>query len=193
MPKNPKVGRCNSCKNLKDLAGDPQEGGHCSRGEGTRFGGISIHNQRKENPSVKKFVSLFVAFAFVTGMVGFAAAQTTAPATDKAAEKTEKAPKAEKAKAAKTKLARGKVKSASADSIVVAGAKDKEYTFAVDDKTSIKKGGKKAAAADLQADDQVTVRYTEADGKMVAKSVVAKAAKKAAAGEAKTEKKEEKK
>jgi hypothetical protein len=148
---------------------------------------------------VKTLVSLFVALAFVTGMVGLAAAQTGA-ATEKKPDTTEK--KADKKPAAKN--ARGTVKSASADSVVVAGkekGKEAEWTFAVDPKTKVKKSGKDASPADLQTGDSVQVRYSEQDGKMVAQSITAstpKAAKKGGAknpcaAAAKSQKKEEKK
>jgi DUF4097 and DUF4098 domain-containing protein YvlB len=142
---------------------------------------------------VNKLVSLFVAFAFVAGMVGVTTAQTSTT-TEKKAEKTDKSgdkmdKKADKKPAAKN--ASGTVKSASPDSLVVAGkdkGKDAEWTFAVDPKTKIKKGGKDAAAGDLMAGDSVQVRYTEQDGKMMAQSVNVKAAK-AAKGESKAESK----
>ena len=124
---------------------------------------------------MKTFVSLFVAVAFAAGFAGATAAQTTTttppPAAEKKAEgKMEK--KAEKKMAAKN--ASGTVKSATADSVVVTGkekGKEAEWTFAVDPKTKIKKGGKDAAAADLKAGDSVSVRYMDHDGKMVAQSV----------------------
>ncbi|MBI2215879.1 MAG: hypothetical protein HYU51_01150 [Candidatus Rokubacteria bacterium] len=156
---------------------------------------------------MKRLLSVFVAFAFVTGMVSVAAAQTGTATEKKPAEKTEKAgdkaeKKADKKPAAKN--ARGTVKSAGADSLVVAGkakGKDTEWTFAVDPKTKIKKGGKDATAADLQAGDSVQVRYSEQDGKMVAQSISAstpRAAKRGGvknpcAAAARSEKKEEKK
>lgn len=124
---------------------------------------------------MKKVVSLFVAVAFAAGTAGFAAAQTTAPAApEKKAEETKK-PEAKKAKVS-IKSAKGTVKSASADSLVVA-SKDKEYTFAVDPSTKIKKAGKTATAADLKEGDAVTVRYSAQDGKDVAKTVTAHAVK----------------
>ncbi|MBI2215880.1 MAG: hypothetical protein HYU51_01155 [Candidatus Rokubacteria bacterium] len=150
---------------------------------------------------MKKLVTLFIAFAFVTGVAGLAAAQTGTAAEKKPAEKTEKAgdkaeKKADKKPAAKN--AKGTVKSAGADSLVVAGkakGKDTEWTFAVDPKTKIKKGGKDATTADLQAGDNVQVRYSEQDDKMVAQSISASAPKAAKknAGAAKAAKKEEKK
>ena len=85
--------------------------------------------------------------------------------------------KAEKKPAAKS--ASGTVKSASADSLVVGGkmkGKDEEWTFGVDSKTTIKKGGKAITAADVKAGDSVQVKYTEDAGKMMAQSVMVKAA-----------------
>ena len=77
-----------------------------------------------------------------------------------------------------SKRAMGKVKSASADSLVVTGkAKgiDAEWTFALDSKTKIKKGGKDATAADLKEGELVSVKYMEHDGKSVAQAVTARA------------------
>ncbi|MGH7387916.1 MAG: hypothetical protein ACREM3_00435 [Candidatus Rokuibacteriota bacterium] len=116
---------------------------------------------------MKRLLALVVAAAFVTGTAGFAAAQ--APKDDKkAAEK--KMP---------SKNASGTVKSAAADSVVVAGkdkGKDAEWTFAVDTKTKIKKGGKDVTAADLKTGDSVAVRYMEHGGKAVAQAINVRAA-----------------
>jgi hypothetical protein len=126
-----------------------------------------------------------VGIAFAAGTVGIAVAQTPVT-TDKkpAADKMDK--KDASAKKASTKTAVGTVKSASPDSIVVAGkekGKDTEWTFAVDDKTKVKKAGKDTTAKDLAPGDKVTVRYMDHDGKATAMSVNASAgaAKKAAA------------
>ena len=54
--------------------------------------------------------------------------------------------------------------------------KDEEWTFGVDPKTAIKKGGKAITAADVKAGDSVQVKYTEDAGKMMAQSVTVKAA-----------------
>ena len=129
---------------------------------------------------MKKVIALSVALMFALGTAGFAVAQEK-KAEEKKTEmkadtKTEK--KAEKKPAAKT--ANGTVKAASADSVVVAGkdkgGKEAEWTFAVDAKTSIKKAGKAVTAADIKAGDSVQVKYTEADGKAMAQSVMVKAA-----------------
>ena len=133
---------------------------------------------------MKKLIATCVAIVFAVGTAGMAVAQEK-KAEEKKSEmksdtKTEK--KAEKKPAAKT--ANGTVKSASADSLVVGGkskGKDEEWTFGVDAKTAIKKGGKSITAADVKAGDGVTVKYTEDAGKMTAQSVNVKggAAKKA--------------
>ncbi len=137
----------------------------------------------KEMRPVKKLTTIAIALMFLTSFVGFAAASgTTAPKpADKPAEKmpADKMEKMDKKPMAKT--ANGTVKSASADSLVVAGkegkgkdAKDAEWTFAVDAKTKIKKGGKDAMAADVKAGDSVQVKYMEKDGKAMAQSVMVK-------------------
>ena len=88
------------------------------------------------------------------------------------------------------------VKAATADSLTVVGRDKKEWTFAVDTKTSIKKAGKAVVATDLKEGDPVHVQFTDADGKLVAKTVTVKAggtAMKEEKMEKKAEKKEEKK
>jgi hypothetical protein len=116
----------------------------------------------------------------VAFLLGFAAPvlaqQSTAPAAPAPAPAQKAPAKAEVKPAAKAKSAIGTVKSASADSLVLVAGKDKkEWTFGIDKDTKITKAGKAATAADLAADDAATVTYTEADGKMHAKSVSVKA------------------
>lgn len=123
---------------------------------------------------MKRLIALCVALVFAMGAAGLAVAQEKKAEEKKSDMKMEK--KAEKKPAVKT--ANGTVKSASADSLVVAGktkGKEEEWTFAVDAKTSIKKGGKAVTAADLKAGDSATVKYTEDGGKAMAQSVMAKA------------------
>ena len=137
---------------------------------------------------MKKLLALVVALMFAAGFAGVAVAQTPTPApADNMADK----PAAMKMKKTPLRNANGTVKTASADSIVVAGKarnKEVEWTFAVDPKTSIRRGSKSITAADLKPGDSVHVRYTDMDGKAVAQSIMAKGGgmmKK----EAKTEKK----
>jgi hypothetical protein len=121
---------------------------------------------------VRKLVTLFVTAAFVGSTAGFALATSTAPAAPAPADK-----KMDDKKAS-AKSATGKVKAASPDSLVVMGkakGKDAEWTFALDPKTKIKKGGKDATATDLKEGDDVSVRYMEQAGKNVAQTVTAKA------------------
>jgi hypothetical protein len=132
---------------------------------------------------VKKLIALFIGVAFVAGLSGSALAQSTTTAPKPEDKKMEKpaAMPAEKKPAAHN--ASGTVKSAAADNIVVAGktkGKDAEWTFSVDPKTKIRKGGKDITAADLAAGDSVSVRYHEDAGKNVADAVMVRAAKKTA-------------
>jgi len=88
------------------------------------------------------------------------------------------------AKSMKTRTVEGTVKSAQADGIVVSGkdqagasstGKDREWTFAFNDKTTVRRGQTAVAATDLKVGDKVTVGYTEQDGKVIAHSVMVKA------------------
>jgi ribosomal protein S1 len=126
---------------------------------------------------VKKLIALSVAAVFALGAAGLAVAQDK-KADDKKMEKSDMKAEKKADKKPTTKTANGTVKSAAADSVVVAGkdkGKDAEWTFAVDPKTSIKKGGKAITAADIKAGDSVTVKYTEHDGKAMAQLVTVKA------------------
>ena len=131
---------------------------------------------------MKKLLALVVALAFAAGSAGVVVAQAPTPAPAEKKAEMKKMP---------VKNANGTVKAASADSIVLAGKeknKEVEWTFAVDPKTSIRRGGKSITAADLKPGDSVHVRYMDMDGKAVAHSIMAKGGgmmKK----EAKTEKK----
>jgi hypothetical protein len=122
---------------------------------------------------VKRLIALIVGVAFAAGLTAVALAQGQSTTTPKPAEG--KKPAAHNAS--------GTVKSTTADTVVVAGkakGKDTEWTFGVDSKTKIRKGGKDVAAADLASGDSVNVRYHEEGGKNVADSVTVRPVKKAA-------------
>jgi Cu/Ag efflux protein CusF len=116
---------------------------------------------------MKRAIAIVVSFLFVLSVAGlsFAAekAATTAPA---ATEK--KAP-------AKIKQVTGEITAVDmkANTLTVKGKKG-DVTVTCDDKTSIMIGKDKKALADLKTGDNVKVKYTEADGKMTAKSVTLK-------------------
>jgi hypothetical protein len=119
---------------------------------------------------LKRLTALFAAFAFVVVTTGLVAAQT--PPAEKKTDASSAAKPADIK--APVKTANGTVKSATADSVVVAGkdkGKDVEWTFGVNDKTQIKKAGKDVTAKDLAAGDGVNVRYTDAEGKSVASAI----------------------
>src|SRR5712691_3346903 len=117
----------------------------------------------------KRLVALILSALFLIGPAGLAAAQEKQLDDKKAAETTP-------GKAVgKSKNASGTVKVATPDSLTVVGKDKKEWTFAVDTKTSIKKAGKAVVATDLKAGDPVHVQFAEADGRLLAKSVTVKA------------------
>jgi len=134
--------------------------------------------------NVKRSVALLIAVVFGIGIAGLAVAQTTAPAPATPAPATTPAPaqkpaemKPKSSDVKKAKTAQGAVKSASPDSLVVAGkekGKDAEWTFAVDSKTAIRKSGKAITAGDLKPGDQVSVRYMDHEGKATAMAVQVK-------------------
>jgi hypothetical protein len=147
---------------------------------------------------VKRSVALLIALVFGIGFAGLAVAQTPAPAPATPAPATTPAPAQKPAETKKSsdmkkaKTAQGTVKSASGDSLVVAGkekGKDAEWTFAVDSKTAIRKSGKSITAADVKPGDQVSVRYMDHDGKATAMAVQVKPGATSAKAAAPAEKK----
>jgi hypothetical protein len=117
---------------------------------------------------VKRLLAVLVAAVFAVGAVELAVAQEKKATTDDKKTTTD-----DKMKMA-AKTAAGTVKSASGDSVVVAGkrqGKDAEWTFAVDAKTKVKKAGKDVAANELKAGDPVSVRYMEHEGKAIAQTI----------------------
>lgn len=78
----------------------------------------------------------------------------------------------------KMKTVTGKVRSVDTATLVVqvSGKAPKEYAFALAGST-IKVGGKEGTSTDLKGGDAVQVSYVEADGRLIAKTVTAKAPK----------------
>jgi len=134
---------------------------------------------------VKRALAAIVGVAFMFASAGLAAAQT--PATkmdDKKDDKKMEDKKDTSMKKAPHHTAVGTVKTAGPDNLVVAGkskGKETEWTFALNDKTKVKKAGKEVMAKDLAAGDKVTVRYMDEGGKMTAMTVSASAPSKQAA------------
>jgi len=124
---------------------------------------------------MKKVLAIIVSLVLVVSFAGLSFA------ADKAAEKKAPAMEAKKAPA-KIKQVTGEVAAvdAKANTITVK-AKKGETTVTADDKTKVMMGKEKKAIADVKVGDKVTVKFSEADGKMVAKSVAIKAADEKAA------------
>lgn len=141
---------------------------------------------------MKKALALIISvlFVFAVTAMSFAAEEkkaAPAPAEKKAAPakveekkapaKEEKA--VEKKAPAKVKMVTGDVAAvdAKAKTITVKGKKG-DITAMVDDKTKIMMGKDVKTLADVKAGDKVTVKYSETDGKMTAKSIAIKPAEK---------------
>lgn len=123
---------------------------------------------------MKKVIALLVAMLFALSVAGHAIAAETKEAAP--AEKKEAAP-AQKMAPAKVKQVTGEVTAidAAAKTLTVKG-KAGEVALTADDKTTVKIGKEKKALTDVKVGDKVTVKYTEMDGKNVAKSIIVKAA-----------------
>ncbi len=114
--------------------------------------------------AAKKLFALLLSLAFLHATVGLATAQEKRVANPCAANPCAAKP------ATKAKTAEGTVKSVSAMSLVIEGKDKKEWTFIIS-------GAVAEAAKKLKAGDTVSISYTEADGKMMAGKITAKAAK----------------
>jgi Cu/Ag efflux protein CusF len=120
-----------------------------------------------------KFWRLCTALLLSVSSVGFANAQMSAPQ----GKTGEVKPDAEKASASKT--VSGTVKSASMDTVIVTGMEQGghvDWSFAVDLKTVIKKKSKSIVATNLKPGDRVQVKYSDQDGRALARTISVKAA-----------------
>jgi ABC-type lipoprotein release transport system permease subunit len=129
---------------------------------------------------VKRTIALIISVLFVLAVtsVSFAteekkAAPAPAPVEKKAA------PMEEKKAPAKVKMVKGDVAAvdAKAKTVTVKGKKG-DVTAMIDEKTKIMMGKEMKTLADVKVGDKVTVKYSEADGKMTAKSIAIKPAEK---------------
>jgi hypothetical protein len=114
-------------------------------------------------------IPVALSLALVLAVAGIAAAQ--APTSGSTAAK-----KTDVQKPASRSVS-GTVKSASLGMVVVAGrdkGKDAEWTFTVEPTTNIRKGDKSIVAGDLKPGDAVQVRFTEQDGRAMARSILVK-------------------
>ena len=138
---------------------------------------------------IKQMIAWVAMAAFVVATAGPGFAQGTGTGTTPTppasgsstpAPPAAKAPAAKDAKMAmKPKSVTGKVKTTSADSLVLVtvdkSKKQKEWMFVLDKDTKITKGDKAIEAKDLTDKASATVTYTEGENKaMMAKTVKAK-------------------
>jgi hypothetical protein len=134
---------------------------------------------------MKKAIAIIVSLLFVLSIAGlsFAAEKAAAPAAEKTMEK--KAP-------VKVKWLTGEVAAVDAAAMMLTvKGKKAEVALTVNDKTSIKMGKEKKTLADVKVGDKVSTRYSEVEGKNVAKSIMIKGEKKVEKKAKKMEKKAE--
>jgi len=123
---------------------------------------------------VKKVIAIFVAVIFVFAMASFSfATEKAAPAPAPMEKKAEPAKAAEKPK---VKQVTGDVKAVDMKAMTITvtkmmKGKAEDTVVTVSDKTKIMMGEAKKALADVKAGDKVTAKYTESEGKNMAKSV----------------------
>jgi Cu/Ag efflux protein CusF len=135
---------------------------------------------------MKKAIAIIVSLLFVVSVAGLSFAAEKGmkePAAEKMMEK--KAP-------VKVKWLTGEVSAvdAAAMTLTVKGRKA-EVALTVNDKTKIMMGKEKKTLADVKVGEKVSTRYSEVEGKNVAKSIALKGEKKAEKKAKKMEKKAE--
>ncbi|MEW6162713.1 MAG: hypothetical protein AB1606_05320 [Nitrospirota bacterium] len=132
---------------------------------------------------MKKAIAIIVAVLFVFAITSISFAVEEKKAAPAPAEK--KAEPAKPAEKPKVKQVTGEVKAVDTKAMTITvtkKVKDKveETVVTVDDKTKITLDKEKKVLADVKVGDKVTVKYTEVEGKNVAKSVAIKPAPKKA-------------
>lgn len=120
---------------------------------------------------MKKAIAIFVTVLFVFAMASLSFAAEEKKMAPAPAEK-----KMEPAEKTKVKQVSGDVKAVDMKAMTVTVSKTmkgkaEETVVTVGDKTKIMMGKEKKTLADVKAGDKVTVKYTEAEGKNMAKSV----------------------
>jgi hypothetical protein len=136
---------------------------------------------------MKKTIAIIVSLLFVLSVAGLSFAAEKAMKKEAAVEKT-----MEKKVPVKVRWLSGEVSAvdAAASTLTVKGRKA-EVALTVNDKTSIKMGKEKKTLADVKVGDRVSTRYSEVEGKNVAKSISIRAEKKMTKKAKKMEKKAE--
>jgi ribosomal protein S1 len=125
---------------------------------------------------VKKAISIFVALLFVFAMASLSLAAEEKKAAPAPAPIEKKAEPAKPAEKPKVHQVTGDVKAVDAKAMTVTVSKmmkgkAEETVVTASDKTKIMMGKEKKMLADVKAGDKVTVKYTEAEGKKMAKSI----------------------
>jgi hypothetical protein len=115
---------------------------------------------------MKKAIAIIVAVLFVFALTSISFAAEKKAATATATTEKKEAP-------AIVKQVSGEVVTVDATAgTLTVKSKKKEVVLSTSDKTVVKIGKEKKALADVMVGDKVKAKYTEIDGKNVAKSVV---------------------
>lgn len=123
---------------------------------------------------MKKAIAIFVTVLFVFAMASLSLATEEKKAAPAPME--QKAEPAKPAEKPKVHQVTGDVKAVDMKAMTITvtkmmKGKAEEAMITVSDKTKIMMGKEKKALADVKTGDKVTVKYTEAEGKNMAKSV----------------------
>ena len=121
---------------------------------------------------MKKAIGIIVSLLFVLAVAGVSVA------AEKAMGKSESAAPASTEKQAsmeKVELVVGEVAAIDTNTgTLTVKSKKHEISFATDGKTIIKMGKENKSLADIKSGDKVKVKYTEANGKKLARSIAVK-------------------
>ena len=122
---------------------------------------------------MKKLLSLTIAAVFALSLAGATLAQGADVSNATAPAKKVMKHKKTSRRAARARYVTGEVTAvdSTAGTITVKGRKG-EVPLDTNEKTVIKKGKTKMTLADIKAGDRVTVRYSESNGKNIAKSII---------------------
>jgi Cu/Ag efflux protein CusF len=129
---------------------------------------------------MKKILTVVLSLIFVFAVTSVSFAAETKDAAP--------APAVEQKEAAKPVQVTGEITAidATAKTFTVKGRKG-EVALSADDKTRVKAGKEAKTLADLKAGDKVTVKYTKADGKNMAKGIKIKNASEKSSSKEKTD------
>jgi Cu/Ag efflux protein CusF len=135
---------------------------------------------------MKKALAIIVSLLFVLSVTGFCFAAEKAMGKKETAAPSAMEEKAVEKAPVKIKYVIGEVTAVDATAgTLTVKSKKQEVSLSTDSKTIIRMGKEKKTLADITSGEKVKVRYTEVDGKNMAKSIAIKPVMAAGASETK--------